>query len=123
MRTNAQKPERTHECASDATLRIKSAKYFENCKNLENLPLWLRPPPRLPPLSAVAAAATASYHFNVALDGLVGTQRKKAEHVMFEHVMFEHAMFENHVDGRTNTTKRLHNARAKTCGEDHATPF
>ena len=43
----------------------------------------------------------------------MGTQRKKAEHVMFE----------RHLERHTSSTKRLHNARGKTCGEDRATPF
>ena len=30
-------------------------------------------------------------------------------------------MFEGHFERRTNRTKRLHNARANTCAEDHAT--
>ena len=47
------------------------------------------------------------------LGGLVGTQRKKAEH----------AMFENHFERRASSTKRVHNARTKTCAEDHATLF
>ena len=47
------------------------------------------------------------------LGGLVGMQRNKAEHIIFE----------SHFERRTSSTKRLHNARAKTCGEDHATPF
>ena len=44
---------------------------------------------------------------------LVGTQRKKLEHTMLEN------LFER----RTSSTKRLHIARAKSPGEDHATPF
>ena len=47
------------------------------------------------------------------LGELVGTQQEKAEH----------AIFENHFERRASSTKRLHNARAKTCAEDHATPF
>ena len=45
------------------------------------------------------------------LGGLVGTQRKEAEHVMCE----------SHFEGCTGSTKRPHNAKTKTCGEDHAT--
>ena len=41
------------------------------------------------------------------LGGLVGTQRERAEHEMFE----------NHFERRASSTKRLHNARAKTCAE------
>ena len=43
----------------------------------------------------------------------MGTQRQKAEH----------AMFESHFERRASSTKRVYNARAKTCAEDHATPF
>ena len=32
-------------------------------------------------------------------------------------------MFEGHFERRTRSTKQLHNARAKTCGEVHANPF
>ena len=49
----------------------------------------------------------------IKLGELVGTQRNKAEHAMFEH------QFER----RASNTKRLHNARAKTCAVDHATSF
>ena len=47
------------------------------------------------------------------LGELVGTQRKKAEH----------AMFENQFERRASSTKRVRNAKAKTCAEDHMTPF
>ena len=47
------------------------------------------------------------------LGELVGTQRKKAEH----------AMFENQFERRVSSTKRVRNAKAKTCAEDHTTPF
>ena len=47
------------------------------------------------------------------LGELVGTQRKNAEH----------AMFGSHFERRASSTKRLHNASAKTCAEDQATPF
>ena len=47
------------------------------------------------------------------LGALVGTQRKKTEHVMFA----------SHFERRTGSTKRLHNASTKTRGEDRATPF
>ena len=49
----------------------------------------------------------------IILGGLVGTQWKEAERVLFE----------SHFEGCTSRTKRLHSARAKTCGEDHATPY
>ena len=52
-------------------------------------------------------------HKFILLGGLVGTQRKKAEH----------AMFENHFERRASSTKRVRNAKAKTCAEDHTTPF
>ena len=47
------------------------------------------------------------------LGGLVGTQRKNAEH----------AIFASHFERRASSMKRLHDAKAKTCAEDHATPF
>ena len=47
------------------------------------------------------------------LGGLVGTQRKKAEH----------AIFESHFEKHASSMKRLHNARAKLCAEDHTTSF
>ena len=43
----------------------------------------------------------------------MGTQRKKAEC----------AKFENDLERRASNTKRLHNERAKTYAEDHATTF
>ena len=43
----------------------------------------------------------------------MGAQRKKAEH----------AMFENQVERRASSTKRVRNAKAKTCAEDHTNPF
>ncbi|MEC8137175.1 MAG: hypothetical protein VX107_13575, partial [Pseudomonadota bacterium] len=55
---------------------------------------------------------TAFTKLNI-LGGLVGTQRKKAEH----------AMFENQFERRASSTKRVRNAKAKTCAEDHTTPF
>ena len=43
----------------------------------------------------------------------MGPQRKEAEHVMLE----------SYLERRTSRRKRLHTARAKTCGEDRTSPF
>ena len=45
--------------------------------------------------------------------GLVGTQRKKSEHVLFK----------SHFERRTSSTKRLHTTSAKSGSEDHTTLF
>ena len=47
------------------------------------------------------------------LGGLVGTQRKKAEH----------ALFKSHFERHTSSTKRLHTTNAKSGSEDHTTFF
>ena len=58
-------------------------------------------------------AYRCSFRCVLILGELVGAHRQKAEH----------AMFENHFERRASSTKRLHNARAKTCAEDHAPLF
>ena len=55
----------------------------------------------------------SSYKFIVALGGLVGTQRKKAEH----------ALYKSHMERHTSSTKRLHTTSAKSGNEDHTTLF
>ena len=53
------------------------------------------------------------FNFILLLGELVGAQRQKAEHEPFT----------SHFERRSGSSKRLRNARAKTRGEDHATPL
>ena len=64
------------------------------------------------PVSLCSRFHFLSFYY-LLLGELAGTQRKKTEH----------ATFTSHFERRTGRTERLHKARAKTHGEDHATPF
>ena len=61
----------------------------------------------------LAAESTAKFPYLLLLGELVGAQRQKAEHEPFT----------SHFERRSGSSKRLRNARAKTRGEDHATPL
>ena len=69
--------------------------------------------PRPPPSPPQPPGTPYPYPYISRLGELVGAQRQKAEHEPFT----------SHFERRSGSSKRLRNARAKTRGEDHATPL